>query len=227
MNKKLETAKKLIDKDKHYSIDEALEILPKISISKFTGSAEITINLNLNDKQKQNPIRLSVTYPNHFGRETKVLALVDNSKEKEAKDAGADYVGLDDYIKKIEEGWMDFDIVVATPAVMPKIAKLGKYIGKRGLMPNPKNQTVTDKIDQVVKQYKSGKNNYKIGEQGSLQVVFGKLDMNKEQLKQNLDELIKAIDSEKQKLGQIVVTGVYVSPTMGPSIKLNTKEIIK
>lgn len=221
MSKKLENAKALVDNSKQYELEEALELLPKVSISKFEGSAEVVINFKLNDKQRQESIRGSVTFPHSFGEEKKILVLAEESRWDEAQKAGADYAGLDEYIKKIEEGWLDFDVVIATPQVMPQIARLGKYLGRRGLMPNPKNQTVTEDLEKVIKMYKSGKKDYKMNDQDAVKVTFGTVNMPTEELKANFEELKKALTPYVQRFGLQAVRNVYVSPTMGPSMKLN------
>lgn len=216
--------KSLVDKQKFYEIDEALELLPKISTSKFVGSAEIVINLRLSEKQKkQPPARSSVTFPHPFGEQKKVLVLTDAPDA--AKKAGADFAGLDEFVKKIEKGWMGFDVVIATPKIMPQIAKLGKFLGAKGMMPNPKNQTVTDKVEEIVKQYKSGKIDFKANDQDAIKLVFGKLDMSADQLKANFDQLKKQLNIELSKYSGDVVRSIFMGPTMGPSIKLNPKEL--
>ncbi len=226
MGKKYTNAKKLIDKRKKYTLDEALDLLPKISVSKFPGSIELTINLNLSEKQKNGTMKGSVVFPHQFGNTKTILALVEASKENEAKKAGADYVGLDEYIKKIESGWMDFDIVIATPSVMPKIAKLGKYIGKKGLMPNPKNQTVTNDISKVVEMYKKGKTDYKINEQNILHIIFGKLDQDPKELKANFESFKQSLLTIFPRFTKEMIRSIFVKPTMGPSIKLVEEELI-
>lgn len=221
MSKKLDEVKSQIDKSKQYDLEDALKLLPKLSISKFEGSAELAINFKLSDKQKQESIRGSITFPHSFGQEKKILVLTEESKQGEAKKAGANYVGLEEYIKKIEEGWADFDVVIATPQVMPQIAKLGKYLGRKGLMPNPKNQTVTENVEKTVKMYKGGKRDYKMTEQDSIKVVFGTVNMPLEQLKGNFEELKKTLHPLIQRFGLQSIKNIYIGPTMGPSVKLS------
>ena len=225
MNKKQIEAKKLVDKDQ-YSLDEALVLLPKISTSKFAGSIEMTINLKLNEKQKKEPVRGSITFPNAFGEQIRVLALVEKGDEETAKKAGADFVGLEEYVKKIEkENWMDFDIVITTPKVMPQIAKLGKYIGRKGLMPNPQNQTVTTELEKVIKQYKQGKKDYKKDDSDTIRIILGKTDMGADQVKANFEESKKAIKPHFEKLGPDSIKNVFLAPTMGPSLKIAVGEL--
>ncbi|MBD3279959.1 50S ribosomal protein L1 [Candidatus Dojkabacteria bacterium] len=225
MNKKQKEAKKLIEK-KQYSIDEALELMPRISTSKFPGSVELAVNLKLNEKQKKEQMRGSVTFPNAFGEEVKVLALVEKGDEKTAKDAGADHVGLEEYVKKIEkENWFEFDVAITTPKVMPQIAKLGQHLGRRGLMPNPKNQTVTTDLEKVIKQYKQGKKDYKKDDSDTVRIVIGKTDMSAEQLKANFEEFKKVVKPQLGKLGVEVIKNIYLAPTMGPSVKIAVGEL--
>ncbi|MBN1331757.1 50S ribosomal protein L1 [Candidatus Dojkabacteria bacterium] len=225
MSKKQKEANKLIDK-KQYSLDEALELLPKISTSKFAGSAELTVNLKLNEKQKKDPIRGSITFPNAFGEQIKVLALVEEGDVKTAKAAGADHAGLEEFVEKIEkENWFDFDIVITTPKLMPQIAKLGKYLGRKGLMPNPKNQTVTADLEKVIKQYKQGKKDFKKDDQDAIRLVIGKTDMSADQLKANFEEFRKVLKPHLDKLGPDAIKNIHLAPTMGPSLKIVLSEL--
>jgi large subunit ribosomal protein L1 len=222
-NKKYKKVAELVEKGKMYEIDEALELLPKVSTSKFVGTAELLVNFKLNEKQKKETVRGSVVFPKSFGKSKVVLVLADESKAKEALAAGADFAGLEEYVKKIEGGWIDFDVVIATMKVMPQIAKLGKYLGRRGLMPNPKNQTVTDDVAKVIKMYKSGKKDFKKGDDDSIKIAIGKVDMKKEDLKANFEEFVKSINPYIKKFGSTAVKNVSICPTMGPSIKLNPR----
>lgn len=225
MSKKYKKAEELVDRTKLYSIAEALELLPKISTSKFTGSVELTINFKLNEKQKKEGIRGSIVFPNSFGKDKKILVLTDNANKSKAEAAGADYAGLEDFIKKIESGWDEFDIVIATPSVMPQIAKLGKYLGRKGLMPNPKNQTVTNDLDKVIKMYKSGKKDFKLTESDSIQLTVGKLNMDTKALTENFEAFKKVITGDLKKFGPDSVKTIYMSPTMGPVIKIAPSEL--
>lgn len=227
MNKKQKEARKLINKNNLYSIEEAVELLPKISTSNFTGSVELTINLKLNEKNKNKPLRSSISFPNEFGEETKILVLTQDASEVEkAKKAGATYAGFDEFIKKIEKDWTDFDILITTPKCMPNVAKLGKYLGRKGLMPNPKNQTVTTDIEKVIKMYKQGKKDFKKNEQGSIKLVIGKLDMSKEQLIENFNEFKRIFSNESKQFGADIIQNVYLSPTMGPGLKISINELM-
>ncbi len=225
MSKKYDKAQKLVDKKKSYQINKALELMPKISTSKFPGSIELHITFNLSEKQQKESLKGAVVFPNQFGKTKKVLVLTDTSHQKEAEDAGADFVGLEEYIKKIETGWDDFDIVIATPSVMPKIAKLGKFLGRKGLMPNPKNQTVTNDLKKVIKMYKQGKTDFKVQE-GNLKIILGKVDMNPKQLVENFEEFTKSLYNVLPRLTKDMIRSIYLTPTMGPSIKIDPNILV-
>lgn len=206
-------------------IEEAIELSKTISYSKFIGSLELIINYNIPIKFKNDVIRGSIVFPNQFGESKKVAVLANSEDQKKAK--GADIIGEDDLIKEIEAGKINFDILITTPDMMPKIAKLGKILGPRGLMPNPKNETVTKDIEKVVSSYKSGKVDYRINDQGSIKTIVGKLDQKNEDLKANLIEFLKITDNDTKKFGTNKYKSVYLSPTMGASIKLDMTKVLK
>ncbi len=213
-------AKKLVS-EKNYSIEAAAELLPKVSISKFAGSGVLNVILSLKEKQANESIRGSVVFPHQFGEQKRVIVLADGEAVSEATAAGADHAGLDDLVTKIEGGWFEFDVVIATPAVMAKIAKLGKVLGPKQLMPNPKTGTVTDKVGAAVKTYKAGKIDFKMDAGKTVKVRFAKLDMAAEQIEANLKAAIDAIKNELRRLGPGVVNKVTIAPSMGPSIVIN------
>jgi large subunit ribosomal protein L1 len=215
---RMQEVEKLLTKSS-YSVAEAAALLPKLSLSKFAGSATLDVVLSLKDKQANESVRGSVVFPNSFGEEKRVLVLAEPDKQRDA--AGADFVGLDDLVEKISGGWLEFDVVIATPAVMPKIARLGKILGPRQLMPNPKTGTVTEKLEQAVKMYKSGKIDFKMDGQKTIKLRFAKLDMTPEQIEQNLNAAIEAIKNEIRRLGAEALRKMIVSPTMGPSIVIS------
>jgi large subunit ribosomal protein L1 len=216
---KLAKVEELIDKDT-YTPEEAVELLPKISISNFVGSANLDVLLSLKEKQANESIRGSIVFPNQFAEEKVVVVFAEGDKQKEAKEAGADHVGLDELVEKISKGWTDFDVVIAQPATMPKIAKLGKILGPKQLMPNPKTGTVTDNVADTVKNYKAGKMDFKMDEGKSIKLRFGKLDMKKEELLANLNAALDAIKAEAKRLGPDSIRKVYVTPAMGPKLEL-------
>ncbi len=225
--KKYQEALKKIDKNMNYSLDEAVNLVKEVSYSKFDGSVELQITLNLKEKQKKESIKGTVTYPNVIGDVSRVAVIAEASDQKEAKAAGADEVGLDDLIEKIEKGWMEFDVLIATPETMPKVAKLGKFIGKQGLMPNPKSGTVTSDVQKAVKSFKAGKTSYKMIEGGIFQVKVGKISMEEGKIKENIIAFIKSLNSEVKKLGENIYKQVKIAPSMGPSIKLDVNSLLE
>lgn len=217
-SKKYQKAAEKVDSTKVYSIEEATKLLPEVSISSFAGTVELTLHLNVKDKQKKETIRGSYTLPHKFGEEAKVLVFADQANQKNAKTA--DTVGGEELIEKVEKGEVEFDVVIATPAMMPKIARLGKTLGVKGLMPNPKNGTITENPDEVIKEYKSGRRNYKMADSGKITAVIGKADMKQEELIANYEAFFTAIANDLRKLGMNPIKSVVLAPTMGPSIKV-------
>ena len=223
LGKKLLEAQKLVDSTKKYSIEEAAELVKKVSITSFDATVVVTFRLNLDPRKAEQNLRGAIALPNGSGKTRKVLALTKGSKEQEAKDAGADYVGNADYLEKIKGGWFDFDIIVATPDMMGELGKLGKILGPKGLMPNAKTGTVTMAIGQAVKDIKNGKVEYRVDKEGNIAIIAGKVSFEAEKLAEN----IKACYSAMAKVKPNTVKGTYVkniavAPTMGPAIKLTT-----
>jgi len=223
-SKKYNESLKKIDSSKRYDLDETIKLLPSISYSKFAGSIEVSIFLNLNEKQKKESIRGSYSLPHSFGSSVKVLVLCEKGEEKSA--VGADFVGSDDLIKEIEDGKSDFDVVVTTPSMMPKIAKLGKFLGAKGLMPNPKNGTITTDLEGTIKTFKSGKKNYKASEFGLINAIVGKTDMKPEAIKENMQAFLGLIFNDIKKFGPNPIKNISVSPTMGPKINLDVNKVV-
>lgn len=211
------------DKTKRYDVEEAMKLLPELSFSKFAGSIEINIFLNLNDKQKKESIRGAYTLPNSFGKEVKVLVICDTNDEKKA--AGADFFGGEDLIAEIAGGKADFDVVITTPGMMPKLARLSKVLGPKGMMPNPKNGTITTDLETTIKTFKSGKKHFKATEVGLISAVIGKTDMGNEKLKENFDALIKAIFAEVKKFNPNPFKTITMAPTMGPKLIVDVNKI--
>lgn len=222
--KYIESTKK-VSKLPFNTIEEALEAVKSASYSKFTGSVEIILNYNIPTKFKNDVVRGSLVFPNQFGESKRVAVLANAEDQKKAK--GADIVGEEDLIKNIEAGKVDFDILITTPEMMPKMAKLGKILGPRGLMPNPKNETVTKDIERVVQSYKSGKVDYRINDQGAIKTIVGKLDQTTEELKANVLEIMKITDNDTKKYGPNRYKSVYLAPTMGASVKLDMSKVLK
>ncbi|QQR93538.1 50S ribosomal protein L1 [bacterium] len=185
----------------------------------FDQTFECQVSLKLPPKSKNEVVRFSAMVPHSFTKEAKVLVLTDAQNSDIAKKAGADFVGLDDLVEKLMNGWVDFDVAIATPSVMPKIAKLGKVLGPKGLMPSPKNETVTEDLEKVIKNYKGGKMDFKMNETGLLSFKFGKMSMTEEELKENFDFIYDILQQEASKYGNNVIRKVFIKTTMSPSIK--------
>ncbi len=209
-----------------YSVDEAAALLPQLSTSKFIGSIDIDVVLALSDKQKKEAVKGSVVFTNPLGGEKKVIVFCDEKDAKTALAAGADAAGLDDLIAKVEAGKVEYDVVISTPLVMAKIAKLGKVLGPKGLMPNPANETVTADLDRVVKVYKAGKQNFKMTEQGVVRARVAKADMTPEQIASNVKDFLRAINTAAKKLNAQPFKKITVSPTMGAPVRLDVANVI-
>jgi large subunit ribosomal protein L1 len=223
-NRKLAIEK--IEEGKLYRLTEAATLLKEISNSTFDASVDINVRLGIDPRKANQMVRGVVTLPHGTGRETRVLVLCTPDKEEEAKQAGADYVGLDDYIEKIQQGWTDVDVIITMPPVMAKIGKLGKVLGPRGLMPNPKSGTVTMDIGKAVEEVKKGKIDFKVDKFGIIHSRIGKVSFKPEQIVENAREFIQTI----VKLKPVAAKGTYLrsihlSSTMSPSIKLDTKAL--
>lgn len=217
-SKKYLTAVTKIDKNKVYTAEEALSLVKDTSTSKFAGSVEVEIQLNLNQKQKSESIRGNVSFPNSFGKEVKVLAFADPANIKSAK--SADVSGGEELISKVESGELEFDIVLATPAMMPKIAKLGKVLGRKGLMPNPKNGTVTTNMEDQIAKFKSGQKSYKIQQESKINCVVGKTDMNSDKLLENYTAFVASVSEVTKKFGHNALKSIKIKATMGPALNV-------
>ncbi len=207
-----------IDKNKLYSAEEALSLVKETSTSKFAGSVEVEIQLNLNQKQKSESIRGNVSFPNSFGKEVKVLAFADPANIGSAKTA--DISGGEELISKVEKGEVEFDVVIATPSMMPKIAKLGKVLGRKGLMPNPKNNTVTTNLAEQIAKFKSGQKSYKIQQESKINCVIGKTDMDNAKLLENYQNFLDSVTEVTRKFGNGVLKSIKVKATMGPALNI-------
>src|SRR6188508_2994864 len=193
VSKKRKTANSKVDKNKVYSLKEASTLVKEVSTCKFDASVDLHVRLGVDPKKADQAIRGTVNLPHGTGKTKRVLVLCTPDKEAEAKAAGADYVGLDEYVQKIEGGWVDVDVIVATPSVMPKIGKLGKILGPRNLMPNPKTGTVTPDVAGAVKDLKGGKIAFKVDKAGIIHASVGRISFSPEKLVENTNELIQAI----------------------------------
>lgn len=213
----------LVDREKEYTVAEAMELLTRTATTKFDSSAEVHIRLNIDPQNAEQQVRGSLVLPHGTGKNKRVLAIVSADKEKEAKDAGADFVGSEDMIAKIEKGWLDFDVVVATPDMMPKLGKIGKILGTKGLMPNPKVGTVTPNVGNVVKDIKKGMIEYRVDKAGIMHLVFGKISFGAEKLAENYELLLDTIAKVRPAgVKGTYLKGVSVASTMGPGIKVIT-----
>ena len=212
------------DKNQVYSLQDACALLKEITYTKFDASVEITTNLGVDPRKANQMIRGIVTLPNGTGKVTRVLVLCTPDKENEAKEAGADYVGLDDYITKIKEGWTDVDVIICTPSVMAKVGQIGRILGPRGLMPNPKTGTVTMEIGNAVKEVKAGKIDFKVDKTGIIHAAIGKVSFTPEQIAENAKAFVSAVLKLKpQTLKGTYFKGATLCTTMSPAVKLDIK----
>ena len=214
------------DKDKLYSLKEASDLIKSFSKLKFDSSIDIAVNLSVDPKKADQNVRGVVSLPNGTGKDVKVLAIVSPDKEEEAKKAGADMVGLDDYIKKIKEGWTDVDVIITMPSVMGKLGPLGKVLGPRGLMPNPKTGTVTMNVGKAVEEVKAGKIDFKVDKNGIVHVSIGKASFDSVKIYQNAKEVIDHIVKIKPSSSKgNYLKSISMSSTMSPGIKVDTNII--
>jgi len=227
ITKKRKVANAKVDKDKVYSLKEASALVKEINTTKFDSSVDIHVRLGVDPKKADQAIRGTVTLPHGTGKTKKVLVLCTPDKEAEATAAGADFVGLDDFIAKIEGGWTDIDVIVATPAVMPKIGKLGKVLGPRNLMPNPKTGTVTNDVAGAVNDLKGGKIAFKVDKVGIIHASIGRVSFTPEKIAENITELVNALIKLKPSTAKgTYLRGVSMASTMSPGITVDTKSFI-
>jgi large subunit ribosomal protein L1 len=227
LTKKRKDAAAKVDKNKFYSLKEASQLVKEINCTKFDSSVDLHIRLGVDPKKADQQVRGTVSLPHGTGRTKKVLVLCTPDKEAAAREAGADYVGLDEFVTKIEGGWVDMDVIIATPAVMPKIGKLGKVLGPRNLMPNPKTGTVTNDVAAAVNEVKGGKIAFKVDKAGIVHASIGRISFTPEKIAENSAELINAIVKLKPSAAKgTYVKGVSMASTMSPGITLETKSLI-
>ena len=223
-NKKASLEK--LDKGRLYSIDEASELVKEISYTKLDASVDLDVRLGVDPRKANQMVRGVVSLPHGTGKEVRVLALVTPDKEDEAKEAGADFVGLDDYIEKIKGGWTDIDVVITMPPVMGKVGQLGRVLGPRGLMPNPKSGTVTMEIGKAVMEVKQGKIDFKVDKFGIVHTSIGKVSFSPEKIKENAVEFIHTIQKLKPTAAKgSYIRSIYLSSTMSPGIKVEPKSV--
>ncbi len=223
-NQKLVYAK--VDPDKQYKLAEACKLVKEISYTKFDASVDIAVRLGVDPRKANQMVRGVVTLPHGTGKTVRVLVLCTPDKEAEATASGADYVGLDDYIEKIKNGWTDVDVIICTPSVMAKIGAIGRILGPRGLMPNPKTGTVTMEVGKAVTEVKAGKIDFKVDKQGIVHASIGKVSFEPEKLAENAIEFFNTVIKLKpQALKGTYVKSIYLSSTMSPGINIDSKTI--
>ena len=226
ITKKRKEANAKVDAKKAYSLQEASALVKEINTTKFDSSVDIHIRLGVDPKKADQAVRGTVSLPHGTGKTKKVLVLCTPDKEQAAKDAGADFVGLDEYISKIESGWTDIDVIIATPSVMPKIGRLGKVLGPRNLMPNPKTGTVTNDVAAAVNDVKGGKIAFKVDKVGIVHASIGRVSFSPEKIEQNAQELITALVKLKPATSKgVYLRGLTMASTMSPGLMIDTKSV--
>jgi large subunit ribosomal protein L1 len=226
LTKKQKEALSKYDPTQAYSIEAAADVLKQISYTKFDGSVDIDVRLGVDPRKADQMVRGVVTLPHGTGKEVRVLVLCTPDKEAEAKEAGADFVGLDEYIQKIEQGWTDIDVIITMPSVMAKVGRLGKVLGPRGLMPNPKSGTVTPEVGKAVKEVKAGKIDFKVDKTGIIHTSIGKVSFGVEQLSQNAQEVINTLVRLKPSSAKgTYVKSIHLSSTMSPGVIIDKSTI--
>ncbi|MCB0476064.1 MAG: 50S ribosomal protein L1 [Flavobacteriaceae bacterium] len=227
LTKKQKEARAMVDTTKSYSLQEASDLVKKITNVKFDASVDLAIRLGVDPRKANQMVRGVVTLPHGTGKDVKVLALVTPDKEEEAKEAGADYIGLDEYLQKIKEGWTDVDVIVTMPSVMGKLGPLGRILGPRGLMPNPKTGTVTMDIGKAVTDVKGGKIDFKVDKTGIVHAAIGKASFEAEKIAGNANELIQTIIKLKPSTAKgTYIKSIFLSSTMSPGVSVDTKSVI-
>ena len=226
--KKLQDAAKLVDKTKVYSVAEAAELAKNTSKVNFDATVEVAFNLNIDTRKNDQQIRGAIVLPNGTGKTQKVLVFAKGEKLKEAEAAGADYAGDAEYIQKIKDGWFDFDVIVATPDMMGQVGQLGRVLGPKGLMPNPKTGTVTFEVEKAIGEIKAGKVEYRADKAGIVHAPVGKASFEADKLAENIQTLVDVIVKAKPATAKgVYLKSVHVTTTMGPSIKLDTLAFAK
>lgn len=226
ITKKRKAVEAKLDKNKTYSLTEASAMVKSINVTKFDSSVDVHIRLGVDPKKADQAIRGTVSLPHGTGKTKRVLVLCTPDKEAEARAAGADFVGLDEFVAKIEAGWTDIDVVVATPSVMPKIGKLGKILGPRNLMPNPKTGTVTNDVANAVNEVKGGKIAFKIDKAGIIHASIGRVSFAPEKIAENAQELINTLIRMKPATAKgTYLKGISMAATMSPGLSVDTKSV--
>ena len=223
-NRKIALSK--VDNTKEYSLKEASQLVKEITTTKFDASVDMDVRLGVDPRKSTQMVRGTVTLPHGTGKTVRVLVLCSADKEEEAKEAGADYVGLDEYIEKIKGGWTDIDVIITMPAIMGKVGALGRVLGPRGLMPNPKSGTVTNNIGDAVRQVKAGKIDFRVDKAGIVHTSIGKVSFTPEQIADNAREFLRTLERLKPTSAKgTYMKSVYLSSTMSPGIKIDTRAL--
>lgn len=226
LTKNQKTALEKIEPGKHYSISEAAKLVKEVTFTKFDAAVDIDVRLGVDPRKANQMVRGVVTLPHGTGKVTRVLVLCTPDKESEAKEAGADYVGLDEYVEKIGNGWTDVDVIITMPSVMGKIGKLGRVLGPRGLMPNPKSGTVTMEIGKAVNEVKAGKIDFKVDRYGIVHTSIGKASFTSEKIAENAREFVQTLLKLKPAAAKgTYIRSIYLSSTMSPGVKIDAKAI--
>ena len=221
VSKRFAEAKKLVDREKFYSIEEAVELAKKVSTAKFDETVEVSFNLNVDPRHADQQIRGAMVLPHGTGKSQTVAVVAEGDKAKEAEAAGADFVGADDLIAKIQGGWFGFDVLIATPNMMGKLGRLGRVLGPKGLMPNPKTGTVTMDIENAVNEVKKGKITYRVDKEGNINVLIGKISFENEKIVENFNALYNVIlKARPTKVKGTYIKNLVLSTTMGPGIHI-------
>ena len=228
LTKNRKAAEAKIDKNKMYSLKEATELVKDITYTKFDSSVDVDIRLGVDPRKANQMVRGTVSLPHGIGKTVRVLALVSADKEEEAKAAGADHVGLDEYIEKIKGGWTDIDVIITMPSVMGKVGALGRVLGPRGLMPNPKSGTVTMEVGKAVEEVKAGKIDFKVDKYGIIHTTIGRASFDQKQLAENAREFIQTVVKLKPAASKgVYLKGISLSSTMSPGIHIDPKRFIE
>jgi len=226
LTKKQKLANEKLDAHKEYAIEEASKLIKEVNYTSFDASVDLAVHLGVDPRKANQMVRGVVTLPHGTGKDVKVLVLCTPDKEAEAKEAGADFVGMDDQIEKIQKGWTDFDVVITMPSVMAKVGKLGRVLGPRGLMPNPKSGTVTMEVGKAVNEVKAGKIDFKVDKFGIVHAAIGKISFETKKIEENAVKFIDTINKLKPTAAKgTYIKSIYLSSTMSPGIKIDPKSI--
>jgi large subunit ribosomal protein L1 len=224
VTKKQKEAAAKVDTTKQYALSDATALVKNVSTTKFDGSVDLAVRLGVDPRKANQMVRGVVSLPHGTGKTVRVLALVTPDKEAEAKAAGADFVGMDEYLEKIKNGWTDVDVIITVPAAMGKLGPLGRILGPRGLMPNPKTGTVTMEIGKAVSEVKAGKIDFKVDRYGIVHASIGRVSFEADKLRENAEEVLKTLVRMKPSAAKgTYIKSIFLSPTMGPGVAVDTK----